>query len=48
MNEVRGIVVIVLLAATSVLARPVQSRTADPIEIDRLHGDAIERLNRDR
>jgi EpsI family protein len=35
-NEVRGILVIVLLAATSVLARPVQSRTADPIQIDRL------------
>jgi EpsI family protein len=36
MSDVRGILVIVLLAVTSFLARPVQSRTADAIQIDKL------------
>ena len=36
MSDARGILVIVLLAITSFLARPVQSRTADAVELDEL------------
>jgi EpsI family protein len=35
-SDARGILVIVLLAITSFLARPVQSRTADTVELDKL------------
>ncbi len=36
MSDARGVVLIVLLALTAVLARPVQSKTAQPIAIDQL------------
>jgi EpsI family protein len=36
MSDARGILMIVLLAATSFLARPVHSRTADAVDIDKL------------
>ena len=36
MSDARGILLIVLLAITSFLARPVQSRTADAVELDKL------------
>jgi EpsI family protein len=36
MSDTRGFLVIILLAVTSVLARPVQSRSANAVQIDRL------------